>query len=151
MYQQAATVMAYLAMPGEPNLDRLLAAAISAGKTVCVPLMGPVYGVMESAAFTDFSQLTTGRLGVRMPASQHCRIVDPGLVDLVLVPGVAFDRDGGRLGMGAGYYDRFLLRAPQAVRTGVSWSRQLVKQVPREEHDLTMQWLATECGLIRCG
>ena len=142
--------MGYLAMPGEPNLDALLAAAIKAGKIVCAPFMGPVYGVMESAVIAGFDRLITGRLGVRMPDPARSRIVDPGLIDLVFVPGVAFDKDGGRLGMGAGYYDRFLLQAPQAVRVGIGWSQQIVAEVPRTTHDILMQWVVTEHTLIHC-
>lgn len=150
VFQQAKTVMGYLAMPGEPYLDDLLIHAIEAGKTVCVPLMGSVYGVMESAAITDLNEVVAGRLGVRMPDPSRARILDPSRIDLVLTPGVAFDDSGNRLGMGAGYYDRFFIRAPQAIRAGISWSGQLVSEVPRAEHDILMQWVVTEDRIINC-
>jgi 5-formyltetrahydrofolate cyclo-ligase len=150
VFQQAKTVMGYLAMPGEPHLDNLLIYAIKAGKTVCVPLLSSVYGVMESAAITDFNELIAGRLGVRMPDPSRARILDPSLIDLILTPGVAFDEGGSRLGMGAGYYDRFLTRAPQALRAGISWSGQLVSEVPRAKHDILMQWVVTEDRIINC-
>jgi 5-formyltetrahydrofolate cyclo-ligase len=150
VFQQAKTVMGYLAMSGEPQLDDLLVAAMAAGKTVCVPLMGSMYGVMESAEITDFNELVAGRLGVRMPDPSRAHILDPSLIDLVLTPGVAFDESGGRLGMGAGYYDRFFTRAPQALRAGITWSRQLVGEVPLAEHDILMQWVVTEDKIICC-
>lgn len=150
LFIQAETIMGYLAMPGEPQLDEILLQALDAGKTVCVPLMGPVFGVMEAAEISGFDDLVTGRLGVRMPDPSHARVVNADAIDLVLTPGVAFDLSGCRLGMGAGYYDRFLAGAPQACRAGIAWSMQLVDQVPRAEHDILMQWLITEDNVICC-
>lgn len=150
-FVQAKTVMGYLAMPGEPLLDEFLLYALEAGKTVCVPFMGPEFGVMEAAAITSFAGLVSGRLGVRMPDPSQTWIVDANSIDLVLTPGVAFDKSGGRLGMGAGYYDRFLASAPQACRVGIAWNLQLVDQVPQAEHDILMQWLITEDSVICCG
>lgn len=142
--------MGYLAMPGEPQLDSLLIQAIEAGKVVCVPLMGSVYGVMESANLTAIDDVITGRLGVRMPDPSRTRIIEPNCIDFVLTPGVAFDYEGNRLGMGAGYYDRFFARAPQALRVGICWSRQVMNSIPYEEHDMRMHWLITEDKMICC-
>lgn len=150
LFQAAKTVMGYLAMPGEPLLDELLSVAIEAGKTVCVPLMGPIYGSMEAAAITSLDELVPGRLGVRMPDPSCARILSPALIDLVLVPGVAFDAGGSRLGMGAGYYDRFLAMAPQASLVGIAWTMQLVTTVPQAEHDILMHWIVTEDRVIHC-
>lgn len=150
LFQQAKTIMGYLAMPGEPQLDCLLAQAIKAGKTVCVPLMGSVYGVMESAKITNIDDIIIGRLGVRMPNPSRTRIIDPECIDCVLTPGVAFDYHGNRMGMGAGYYDRFFVRAPQALRVGICWSWQVMPSIPYEAHDICMHWLVTEGNLICC-
>lgn len=150
-FMQAKTVMGYLAMPGEPQLDEFLLYALDVGKTVCVPFMGPVFGVMEAVEITSLNGLISGRLGVRMPDPSTKRIVSASCIDLVLTPGVAFDKNGRRLGMGAGYYDRFLASAPQACRVGIAWSLQLVDQVPHAEHDILMQWLVTENSAICCG
>ena len=149
-FVQAKTIMGYLAMPGEPQLDDFLLYALKIGKTVCVPFMGPVYGVMEAAEITSLTELVSGRLGVRMPDPSKTRTVSANTIDLVLTPGVAFDRGGGRLGMGAGYYDRFLPSASQACRVGIAWNLQLVDQVPQAEHDILMHWLITEDSAICC-
>ena len=150
VFLQAKTIMGYLAMPSEPQLDELLVAAVSAGKTVCVPLMGSQYGWMEAAAITGVDQLITGRMGVRMPDPSKTKILNPDLIDLVFTPGLAFAQDGSRLGFGAGYYDRFLIRSPQAIRVGIAWSLQVVDSVPTDEHDVFMQWVITEEGIFGC-
>ena len=72
-------------------------------------------------------------------------------LDLIVVPGVAFDRTGNRLGMGAGYYDRFFSRTSHSVRLGLAWDCQVVTAVPCEPHDIRMHYLLTETGIIACG
>jgi 5-formyltetrahydrofolate cyclo-ligase len=76
--------------------------------------------------------------------------VDPATLDLVLVPGVAFDRRGGRLGFGGGYYDRFLPTTP-ALRVGVTYDECLCDALPCGEHDQRMDWVLTPTQEIRCG
>lgn len=148
-YQQAKVVMAYLAMPDEVSLDVILEHAVGSGKQICVPRLSSVFGMMEAGLFTGFEHLEIGKLGLRSPLST-AECVDPTSLNLILVPGVAFTTSGGRLGMGAGYYDRFLLRAPQAMRVGICFSNQVVTKLCQTEFDVNMQWLLTEQGLIEC-
>lgn len=150
-YRAARTIMLYLAMADEPQTDAVIIDALKADKTVCVPVLGQQYGIMEAAVISGLDDLVTGRLGLRMPDPARAKNIDPVLIDLVLVPGVAFDRGGNRLGMGAGYYDRFLTRAPQALLVGMAWSFQVVDAVPAATHDVSMHYLLTEEGIFRCG
>jgi prolyl-tRNA editing enzyme YbaK/EbsC (Cys-tRNA(Pro) deacylase) len=79
-------------------------------------------------------------------------LVDPFDVDVILVPGLAFDRDGGRLGRGMGYYDRLLARLPRGVAVvGVTVDGAVVDSVPMGDSDQKVGWLATEFGVERCG
>lgn len=77
-----------------------------------------------------------------------CPLVSPAEIDLVLLPGVAFDPSGGRLGYGGGYYDRFLLACP-APRVALAFSLQIVEAVPREPHDLRADVVVTDTEVIR--
>lgn len=151
VYQKAKTVMVYLAMADEPQTEGLIAAAWVAGKTVCVPLMGEKYGHMEAGLLTGWEGLVIGRLGLKMPDPAKVRLIEPAAIDLVVVPGVAFDRRGYRLGMGAGYYDRFLPRATAACRLGLAWSLQVVDEVPVDEYDARLDYLLTEGGFWSLG
>lgn len=78
---------------------------------------------------------------------------DNGPHTIVIVPGLAFDREGNRIGRGKGFYDRFLARAGMrsAIKIGVCWSLQLVPHVPTDSHDVMMDWIVTEEGAIRTG
>ena len=144
-YRKAHCIMGYLAFGKELSVDAVLLAALAEGKTVVVPLvtsateMTPV--VLRN--MHDFELDRYGIRSVRQPAEQ----IAPQDIDLVLVPGVAFDREGGRLGMGAGYYDRFLPQAKRAVLMGVAYDCLLQCELPKDEYDVCMQLLASESGV----
>lgn len=147
-YLQCDTVMFYLAMPEEAQTDLLIMDAFKKGKRVCVPLLGEKYGEMSAAEITSFDDLIMGKYNLKMPDSQKVKIILPDSIDLVVVPAVAFDQRGNRLGMGAGYYDRFLLMTQNAVCLGLAWGCQLVDKIPSEAHDVQMQYLLTESGFV---
>lgn len=96
---------------------------------------------------TSLDDLERGPFGVWMPR-ESLPVVSFEALDIVLVPGLAFDRRGGRLGRGRGYFDR-LLATPslRAIRAAVGLQRQVISQVPVEPHDVRMQWLITEQGI----
>ena len=148
-FAQAKTVMMYLAMPDEPQVDQLITLAIAAGKTVCVPALGERPGHMEAVEITDINNVVFGTLGLRMPI-KSASVIHPDDIDLILVPGVAFDISGNRIGMGAGYYDRFLCRAHRAVPAGVVWDFQIVPALLAEQHDVAVQYLFSEQQIILC-
>ncbi|MFL7811692.1 MAG: 5-formyltetrahydrofolate cyclo-ligase [Anaerolineae bacterium] len=93
-------------------------------------------------------RLVRHRFGMLEPAADLPG-VDPGILDIVLVPGVAFDRRGGRLGFGGGFYDRFLPTTP-ALRVGVTYDQCLSEQLPMTEHDQRVDWIFTPTQQIRC-
>ncbi|HMM21202.1 MAG TPA: 5-formyltetrahydrofolate cyclo-ligase [Selenomonadales bacterium] len=150
IYRRAGTVMLYLAMADEPQTEAMIEDARTAGKTVCVPMLRAEYGMMDAARIDGPDDLITGKLGLRMPDPAKAQLVSPGAIDLVVVPGVAFDAAGRRLGMGAGYYDRFLPQAERACRLGLAWSFQVAGAVPQGLYDVTMHYLLTEDGIISC-
>jgi len=151
LYLAAEVVMLYLAMPDEPQTAAIAEDAWARGKTVAVPLVGEAPGRMEAARLCGWDGLVAGRLGLKMPDPAAAAIIDPAVIDLVVVPGVAFDPAGRRLGRGAGYYDRFLPRAPRARRLGLAWSVQIVARVPTDEYDVKMDYLLTEGGFQPAG
>ena len=134
----------YLATPLEPNLDALASELIRRDKIVCAPRLetSAATGTMCFARLLDLNAVSRGIYGVRAPISEQ--IVRP---EIVLVPGLTFDKNGGRLGMGGGYYDRVLSDIP--VRIGVCFGGQIVDEVPLEAHDIRMDWVASETGIKR--
>lgn len=145
-YRKAKTILGYLAFGKELNLDAVLVKAIQDRKQVYVPF---IVSETEFQAVRLFSleDLVLDRYGIRtlnMPEE----IIDPSSLDLVLVPAVAFAKDGSRLGMGAGYYDRFLLRCEQAEKLGIAYESLLQEQLPSDEYDIPIERLVTESGII---
>lgn len=96
----------------------------------------------------DPAHLVRHRFGMLEPAAD-LPVVDPATLDVVLTPGVAFDRRGGRLGLGGGYYDRFLPTTP-ALRVGIAFDQCLAEELPCSEHDQRMDWVATPTETIHC-
>jgi 5-formyltetrahydrofolate cyclo-ligase len=96
----------------------------------------------------DPNRLVRHHFGMLEPAAD-LPVVDPAALDVALVPGVAFDRRGGRLGFGGGYYDRFLPTTP-ALRVGITFDQCLAEKLPCSEYDQRMDWLATPSQMILC-
>ncbi|MCB2184267.1 MAG: 5-formyltetrahydrofolate cyclo-ligase [Desulfobulbaceae bacterium] len=95
-------------------------------------------------------ELHPGYCGIPEPDVTLAEAVDPAQINVVLVPGSVFDPQGGRLGYGGGYYDRFLsMKAPQALRVGLAYEAQVVDTVPVMEHDERMHYLITEKRLYK--
>lgn len=150
VYQRCETIMFYVAMPDEAQTELLISDALKHGKRVYVPLLGEKYGEMSAAGITSLDELVVGKYGLKMPLRDKITAVAPDAIDVIVVPGVAFDRSGNRLGMGAGYYDRFFPKTRCGVLLGLAWGFQVVAEVPGEVHDVRMQYLLTEEGFHTC-
>jgi 5-formyltetrahydrofolate cyclo-ligase len=142
VWRQAASILFFAPMPEELDVWPLLADALAAGKIVALPRFVPeTAGYIACRIRNLDADLKVGYFGIREPAS---RALDAEMrqVDLILVPGVAFDLQGRRLGRGKGYYDR-LLAAVSGNRCGVAFEEQIVDAVPSEPHDIRMDFLLT--------
>lgn len=149
-YKKAKVIMTYLAMDGEPSVDEIIKRALQEGKIVGVPVCTEKPGVMVAARIEDLSAVVLGTYGIRMPKEPY-ETVSPESIDMVLIPGVAFDRWGGRLGMGAGYYDRFLATTNTDCLVGITWEELITSEyVPVEPHDKRVKAIITERRLIKC-
>ncbi|MGL5514665.1 MAG: 5-formyltetrahydrofolate cyclo-ligase [Sporomusa sp.] len=150
VYRAAKHIMMYLAMPDEPHMEQVISHALAAGKTVCVPHMRETKGLMDAAIISNLDDLVVGQFNLLTPDPTTLKILDPAELDLIIVPGVAFDRQGRRLGMGAGYYDRFLLKANKTELIGAAWAAQILATVPTDDHDRPVNYLLTEEGIFTC-
>ena len=147
-YQSAQTVFAYLAFGSEVNIDAVITDALQNGKTVCVPqITGP--HTMQAVKLAGLDNLPEGRYGIRT-ADINAPVIAQGSIDLVLVPGLGFDSTGGRMGMGAGFYDRFLTGCPNAVKIGITYGILLRKKIICDEHDVAMDYVVTESQAAKC-
>ncbi len=151
-WQATDTVLCFLSMPHEVDTAPMIAAARAAGKTVAVPRIadGEIWFVVMPP---DAGELERDRWGIPVPgpawpALDIARAARP----LVTAPGLAFDRQGNRLGRGKGYYDRFLRRAraaaPGLVALGICFSGQVVDEVPHGPDDQRVHGVVTEAGRL---
>ena len=143
---KAKSVMGFLAFGKELSVDLVLEAALAQGKTVAVPhiVSDTAFVPVRLKHLQDFELDRYGIRSVRPPLE----VIKSEAFDLVLVPGVAFGRDGSRMGMGAGYYDRFLPQANKAVVMGVAYDFLLQSSLPCDEHDVKMQCIVSESGIL---
>ncbi|MEE2657445.1 MAG: 5-formyltetrahydrofolate cyclo-ligase [Candidatus Latescibacterota bacterium] len=145
-WRSSKWVHSYIAsLAGEIETRPLIHAAWQAGKQIAVPCVVPGIDELSHAVLREDSQLRAGPMGVMQPDEDNGLFPGTQVIDLVIVPGMAFDRQGQRLGRGGGYYDRFLadLR-PMTVTVGVVPQRFLLDEVPTEDHDITLHAVLTE-------
>lgn len=143
IFLSSKTVALYMAIAGEVNLDSLFQKCRELGKRTCIPVFNAKEKLYEMAEITPETECFTGHYGIREPLSPALFPMDK--VDLVIVPGVAFDRKGGRLGRGGGYYDR-LLKGFSGASAAVAFDFQVLPKIPLEQHDKPMDVLVTETG-----
>jgi 5-formyltetrahydrofolate cyclo-ligase len=147
-YVGAKTIVGYSAIQKEIDPAQLLAAARERGATVGLPRVDDER--LELHAFADVSELEEGAFGVLEPVAS-APIIAPSSVDLVIVPGLAFDGRGHRLGYGRAFYDRMLPNMPQAFRVGFAYDFQVLMELPIDEHDVPMHVVVTDSQVLRAG
>ena len=148
-YQKARTVALYAPIRGEVPTRDILIAALADEKVVCYPLSHVHGRILSFRAITSESELEPGRLGVREPNSAS-ELVPVDQIDLFVVPGLGFTRDGKRLGRGGGYYDATLRAASaRSRRVGLAFSDQVVNVLPTNQDDVDMDLVVTESESLR--
>jgi len=145
VFQKAQCIGAYLSLPTEIQTSELIHAAWEQGATVCVPYYIPEKRYYGMSRLDPAAPLREHKWNVREP--ENPEPMDPGLIDLILVPAMAFDLNGVRLGHGGGHYDR-LLPQVKGYRLGLAFQDQIVDSLPREPHDACVQAVLTEQKLF---
>lgn len=149
-YQRAHLILSYMAFNHEVLTGGLLQQAMAAGKQVVLPAVQPARQQLELYVITDLERdLSPGYRGILEPHPQRARAIAPDALDLALVPGVAFDEQGRRLGYGAGFYDRLLDRLPRRVlKIGLAFEFQVMPRLPQQPHDISLEAIVTESRVI---
>ncbi len=151
-YHAARTVMFYVDVRDEVRTRQALPAALLSGKRIVVPYC--VDGELELFHLEDMGELELGMYRILEPRAElrsvAAKRLQPEDLDLVMVPGVAFDREGGRTGHGKGYYDKLLQHArTDAPLIALSFECQLFDRIPAEEHDIYMDKVVTESAVYQ--
>jgi len=135
-FRKANVIMFYVSKDGEVETMPMIEAALERGKAVLVPVIKLREKKMAVSEIMDPDKdLVKGPYGIYQPKA-HFEVFHPRSIDLAVVPGIAFDGNGSRLGRGMGYYDKFLTRLrPGVPRVGLAFSFQVVKKLPKLSHD----------------
>jgi 5-formyltetrahydrofolate cyclo-ligase len=147
----AEILFIYVNFRSEVETLPLIRHCLAKGKQVAVPLTDVKQSRLLPFALRDPDQdLTPGYCGIPEPRQGHLAAIDPLTIETVILPGSVFDEQGGRLGYGGGYYDRFLAdNAPQARRIGIAFEQQIVEQLPLLPHDKRLHIVVTEKRILR--
>ena len=153
VFERASAVFCYLALEREVQTAWLIDECLRTGKTVGVPCRKAEGGPYAVAGLGGDTETLSGPFGLREPVAPHWLRVET--IELVVVPGVAFDASGGRVGHGGGHYDRLLAGVGtggrmDAEKVGLAFEFQLMGRVEKTRHDIDMDWVVTERRAVRC-
>ena len=154
-YLNATTVLGYMNIGAEYSSELWVAQALADGKRLILPRVNHHSNLLDLYWVEDpDTQLAHGLWGIREPIVQRCKRLEAlNEVEFALLPGVAFTRDGARLGYGGGYYDKLLAEKGKGlnpVLVAGAFSMQLVEHIPLEDTDVKMNWIITEQEAIAC-
>jgi len=154
-YQSASTVLGYMSFGAEFGSEAWVQQALQDGKQVLLPRVNGVTKQLELFQVADLRRdIAPGKWDIPEPLPERCRRVDTlEVIDFILLPGVAFARDGSRLGYGGGFYDKLLARIDSGnpALVAAAFSMQLVESIPQEATDRKVELLLTENEVIDCG
>ena len=147
-FQKSGSILFFAPLPDEPDLWPLLNEMLAGKKMVALPCFDEDEGIYQARHITDIHvEILSGKFGIREPAPT-CVAIPLADLDVVLVPGVAFDSNGHRLGRGKGYYDR-LLQDFAGAKIGIAFDEQMVGEVPLENNDVKMDWILTPTRCLK--
>ena len=145
-YKTSKTVMFFVSFKSEVNTHDMIKEALK-NKTVIAPKV--VHHEIEPSVIIDFDNLVpSGKFGILEPI-EAMKIAYKN-IDLILVPGIVFDKEGHRIGYGLGYYDKFLAKVPKAIKIGLTFDFQVINKIPREMHDVPVDMIVTDEKVIEC-
>lgn len=150
IYYQARHIMTYLSYPREVRTDELVLKSLNLKKEISVPICIRETKNLFPSQINALTEVENGFFGLREPKKEYITSIDIEKLDLIIVPGLVFDRQGNRIGHGAGYYDRFFERVPSSIpKVALAFQYQIVKEEWRvDAWDTPMNGIITEDGWL---
>lgn len=147
-YMKANVIFTFVSFRSEVDTHRFINYAIGDKKVICVPKVRSKQEGISVFRIDDLADLRTGYFGIPEPKN-NCMEVNALEIDLVLMPGLAFDREGGRVGYGGGFYDRFLMKADRKVhKIAPAYHFQLLDKVPMDDWDIRIDGIVTNKEVV---
>lgn len=148
-YMESDIILMYYPVRNEADIRGLFDISLKAGKQVAMPKVLDE-NTMEFYMVSSYEDMEKGYMGIYEPKeSMKPYTKEKNKKALIIVPGVAFDNAGGRIGMGGGYYDRYLKKHPEIKTCGVCGEYQLADKVPMDENDIYLNYIVTEKKIIK--
>lgn len=148
-FLKAKTVMFYISFGSEVDTIEMINSALKSSKTVCVPVSDFELNEMKAVELNAFEELSPNDKGILEPSKGTASEIDSSRIDLIIVPGIAFDEKGNRLGFGAGFYDKFTANC-NAKLIALAFEEQIEKEIPSLCHDQKVHKIITETKVIEC-
>jgi 5-formyltetrahydrofolate cyclo-ligase len=151
-YKEAKKIFIYICYDSEINTKKIINKALKDNKKIYVPRTEFKTRHMDAVEITALDNLIESRYGILEPSKEKPHI-DPNELDLIVVPGVAFDRNGGRVGYGAGFYDRYFKKInnenlEKIIKLALAYELQMLDKVPMNEQDVPIDYIITENEFI---
>lgn len=146
IYKQAETIMVYNPLGNETDTEGIIRQIFADGKRVSFPVTKPETGEITAYYADECTEFEKGAFSVYEP--KNTKPADANDIDVVIVPGIAFDKTGARVGFGKGCYDRFLDKTA-AVKVGYCYGFQICDIIVADKHDIAMDYLVSETGMMK--
>lgn len=152
-YEDAEKIFIYISYGSEINTRKIISKALKEKKRIYVPRTEFKTRIMDAVEITSLDNLVESSYGILEPSIEK-PYINPNELDLIVVPGVAFDRRGGRVGYGAGFYDRYFKKinqenAKRIIKLALAYEFQVIdKEVPMSEQDVPVDYIITEKEFI---
>ena len=147
-YREAKNIFIYISYDSEINTKGIIKKALRDNKKIYVPRTEFKTRLMDAVEITSLNNLIESEYGILEPSVEEPHI-DPNEIDLIVVPGVAFDRNGGRMGYGAGFYDRYFKKINEdnmkkVIKLALAYDFQILEKIPMNEQDVPVNYIITE-------
>lgn len=144
-FKNAKTILFYVSKDNEARTIPTIEFALKNKKIVCVPKVDVTKHIFHPIRISSSDKdLHKGHFGIHEPLFETKNIVPVKNIDLIIVPGIAFDLNGHRLGWGKGYYDKFLEKAKRIHKIGLAFDFQILPELPKDKHDVPVDMVMTE-------
>jgi len=149
-YRNSQNIMFYVATRSEVQTEEIIKTSIKIGKNVFIPIILTEYTNLAPSKIIDFdNELEKGKKGILEPKREYYRLFPPEDMDLIIIPGIAFDLSGNRIGRGFGYYDNFLRKVYSSAKIiALAFEMQIVKKIPNDKNDIPVHKIITEKRII---
>ncbi len=152
LYQNAKSIMMYIDFHNEVKTNHMISDLLLQKKNVLIPISIPATKeIILSQLLNPEKELIKSTYGILEPKKEYIRKRDPAILDLMVLPGIAFDLKGYRIGYGGGYYDRFLDQLQKTIPTiALAFDFQIIDTVPIESFDRPVDYIITETKILSC-